>query len=366
MKILIRNEQNEKWAVVQSAPYKAETELQHILVEEPSLISIEEVRESSGVLITAVQEFPLDTGFIDILGFTANGDIAIIECKLATNLEIKRQVIGQVLDYAAQLWGLDYETLDEKVLLRKSKNLVELVRESVQDPSWDEEEFRSNVQTALETGNFILIIVVDEIKDELSRIIRFVNNAGNLSFSFAALEMQRYSHKQAEMLIPHVFGTVPPKKSRVNRSQKNKWDETTFFSELTNKNSKCIDPAKKILDWAMLHNKITRVWWGEGTVLGSFVPIIDIGGKSHQLFAVYTSGVLETYFAFYKYKAPFDSIEKRKDLLNRLNQINGVKLPEEGIEKRPSIPLSIFNNPEALHELLNTFEWVIEEILNYG
>lgn len=365
MKILIRNHKHEKWEIVQSSPYQAETELQRILAEEPSLISIEEVRADSGVLVTAVQEFPLETGYIDVLGFTAEGDIAIIECKLATNLEIRRQVIGQVLDYGANLWRMDYEILDAKVFQRSGKNLVELVREAVQDPNWDEESFRSSILNALEAGNFILVIVVDEINEELNRIIHFINNSGNLSFSFAALEMQRYSHGQAEMLVPHVFGTIPPQKSSVSRGKKNKWDESTFFAELTQKHPDCVEPARKILEWSSRHRKLTRVWWGNGSVMGCFVPVIDIGGKTYQLFALWTYGILETYFQVYTKKAPFESIEKRRELLDRLNKIDGVNLPDDAINKRPGIPLAVLNDPNALTNLLETYDWFIDEILTY-
>src|SRR5689334_11071612 len=111
MKILMRSDKHEKWQLVQSAMYGAEAELQALLADTPSLISVNEVREGAGTLIAAVREFPLDIGYIDLLGFTAEGDIAVIECKLAQNDEIKRKVIGQVFEYGAYLWDMDYETL---------------------------------------------------------------------------------------------------------------------------------------------------------------------------------------------------------------------------------------------------------------
>lgn len=363
MKILIRNQKHEKWQMVQSAPYGAEAELQRLLAEEPSLISIDEVRDGSGVLVAAVREFPLEIGSIDLVGFTANGDIAVIECKLANNLEIKRKVIGQVLEYGANLWGMDYETLDEKVSLRSGKSLADLVREAVGDPNWDEEGFRTNIEAALDMGNFILIIVVDAINEELSRIIRFVNDAGRPSFSFAALEMQRYQHGQAEMLVPHVFGTASKSKQRINPPDRKKWDEESFFGELDTTHPECVEPARKILEWATNNKKLTRIWWGEGGKTGSFVPIVEFGGKSHQLFAVYTYGTLEVYFYWYQYKPPFNSVSKRKLLWERLNKINGIKIPEDGIAKRPNIQLTVFNNQDALQDLMQAFNWVIDEIL---
>jgi hypothetical protein len=75
----------------------------------------------------------------------------------------------------------------------------------------------------------------------------------------------------------------------------------------------------------------------------------------HQMFAVFTYGNVEIYFQWYQHKAPFDSETKRRDLLNRLNAIPGVSIPENGITRRPSIPLIVLANPSALEQFLAAF-----------
>ena len=44
MKILIRGQKDKEWHLVESAAYGNETELQQLLAESPSLISLDEVR----------------------------------------------------------------------------------------------------------------------------------------------------------------------------------------------------------------------------------------------------------------------------------------------------------------------------------
>ena len=88
MKILLRNEKKDAWKLVESAAYEGESELQHLLVESPSLISIEDVRSGAGQFVVAVREFPLPKGSLDLVAFSAAGDITLIECKLASNAEI--------------------------------------------------------------------------------------------------------------------------------------------------------------------------------------------------------------------------------------------------------------------------------------
>jgi hypothetical protein len=360
MKILIRGQEDKQWRLVESAAYGKETELHRLLAESPGLISIDEVRPKAGHLVYAFQEFGLPVGSIDLLAFTAGGDIAVIECKLASNPEIKRKVIGQVLEYGANLWELRYEELDDAIRIRTGENLAELVKKAVGQPDWDEESFRVNVQAALATGNFMLIIVVDEIDDELARIVQFVNACGSPSFEFAALEMRRFQAENAEMLVPRVFGPVhSPVKPPTPIKQ---WDERAFFEEIRNQNGEEIEiVARCIYDWARAR---TQVWWGRGKQNGSFVPYLFHKEKQHQLFAVYTSGVIEIYFYWYAYKPPFESEDKRLELLEKINQATGANIPRDAINRRPSIRLSILAENGAVDQLLAIFDWVIEEITN--
>lgn len=69
------------------------------------MVSIDEIREGTLPLSLAIGELGLPgSGVTDILAFSPQGDIALIECKLAANQESKRKVIGQILEYAAYLW----------------------------------------------------------------------------------------------------------------------------------------------------------------------------------------------------------------------------------------------------------------------
>jgi hypothetical protein len=142
---------------------------------------------------------------------------------------------------------------------------------------------------------------------------------------------------------------------------KRKWDEPSFFQELE---ARCgageVYTAREILKWA--RQRATRVWWGEGSRRGSFVPVFSYKGKDHQLFAVWTAGMVEIYFYWYRYKTPFDSEEKRQDLLSRLNAIETISLPDEAIAKRPNIHLSALGDDAVLKQFLAIFDWFIQEI----
>ena len=360
MKILMRDDKNKKWEPVESNAYGAEAELQELLASSPDVISMDEIRPGAGPLVAAVREYYLPVGSIDILAFTARGDIAIIECKLAKNTQAKREVIGQILDYAAHLWGMSYEELDQSIQNMTNRSLADLIHEHSIDSEWNEEEFRANIRSALEEGNFILTIAVNEINEDLNKIVRYVNSAGVPAFSFAALEMRRFQKSSTEMLVPHVFGPAKSPSKPVSKSIR--WNEESLFEALRALEPISESVARKILDWARSRN--LRITWGQGTVYGSFVPVFHHAGRDHALFAIYTNCVIETYFYWYQQKPPFESDESRFGILQKLNAIEGVSIPADGIKKRPSIKLSIFQDQTTLKQLLAVFDWMIEEIKN--
>lgn len=48
MKILYRGQNSREWRLVESATYENEADLQHLLGESPTLLSIDEIRPETG------------------------------------------------------------------------------------------------------------------------------------------------------------------------------------------------------------------------------------------------------------------------------------------------------------------------------
>jgi hypothetical protein len=60
-------------------------------------------------------ELPLASGFVDNLYATPDGDLIVGETKLFRNPEARREVVGQVIDYAKDLSALSYEQLEDAI-----------------------------------------------------------------------------------------------------------------------------------------------------------------------------------------------------------------------------------------------------------
>jgi len=62
------------------------------------------------------------------------------------------------------------------------------------------------------------------------------------------------------------------------------------------------------------------------------------------------------------YKPPFDDEARRFSLLEKLNRIDGVKIPKDAIAKRPPISLRVLNTQEKIHQFLDVFDWYLDVI----
>jgi hypothetical protein len=298
MKILIRNMNTDKWEVVESAEYKAETELQRLLAESPALISLTDILGDAAPLVAAVREVGLPgSGSTDILAFNPQGHIVIVECKLAANTEIKRKVIAQVLEYGAFLWEMSYEALNQLIYNRVNMNLADLVGEAFGDPDWDEEEFRKAVEENLARGAFILVIAVDEMNDELSRTIRFLNNCGSPGFVFTALEMRRFQNESADILVPHLFSGVQPGGKQQVGDKTKQWTMERFFETVESTlDQNIVNITRDIYHWSK--NAADKVFWGMGKSTGSFTFHYHLNGKTVSVFTINTNGQLVVNFGY--------------------------------------------------------------------
>ena len=181
----------------------AEKLLQEIIHSDPSVLPVEELEEPFfSDLRPVCQELPLANGtkYIDNLLVNPDGRICIVECKLWRNPEAVREVVAQILDYAAELSNLSYEQLEEavaKVLGRKKLDC--LVQTVLGDAPGDEQKiaFIDAVSRSLRTSSFLLLIVGDGIRSGLQQIAGLLQKRATLGFSLGLIEMAIYGNGTA-------------------------------------------------------------------------------------------------------------------------------------------------------------------------
>jgi hypothetical protein len=216
MSSLLIRQSDGTWREPENAGYALESELQEILASHPELIP--------GVSSSAntCREFQSGVGPADIVVVDSTGELTLVECKLASNPQIRREVVGQMFDYASRLWKMDIEEFSAKWRARTDRPLFP------DDPD-DATALRETLEQNLAEGRFRIVLAVDLINTPLKRMIEYLNAMSGTATSVIAVEYSRLRQGSLEILMPRTYGqelaeakTAPESRNRIA------WDESSF------------------------------------------------------------------------------------------------------------------------------------------
>ena len=195
--------------------YDSEDLLQGLLAEYPNLLSGDQidVTEPRRWLLIS-REVPLASEedgsgrwSVDHLFLDQDAIPTIVEVKRSTDTRIRREVVGQMLDYAANAvvyWPV--ERLQAQFEADR-KDHEQALAELLEDPEASLEEFWQKVKTNLQVGKVRLIFVSDEIPTELRRIVEFLNQQMSPA-EVLAVEIKQYVSQDSNLktLVPRIIG----------------------------------------------------------------------------------------------------------------------------------------------------------------
>ena len=180
-----------------------EATLQRLLFDHPECLPIAAIDSAYGDPVPVCRELSVPAGSADALYVNAQSRLTLCEFKLWRNPKARREVIGQILDYAKDLASWGYEDLQRQVSLalgREGSNILyELV--SKRDPDVVEAEFVDNVTRHLRRGEFLLLIVGDGIRERAEKIVDFVQSHSGLRFNLALVEAALYRDGVDRLLV---------------------------------------------------------------------------------------------------------------------------------------------------------------------
>jgi len=147
-------------------------------------------------------ELNTPAGSIDNFMVTPSGLPLLVECKLWHNPEARREVVGQILDYAKELsrWSSsDVQRVVSHRLKRDGNPLLDMVR--AVDPEVDERQFNDALTANLRRGRFLLLIVGDGIREGVEAIAEYLQLHAGLHFSLGLVEMPIYEMPNGDRLV---------------------------------------------------------------------------------------------------------------------------------------------------------------------
>lgn len=266
------------WSEPEMTGHENEASLQEIIAKHPALIP--------GVSSEAIacREFSSGVGPADVVILDATGDVTLVECKLATNPQIRREIVGQVLDYASRLWGMSVDDFEE--MWRRASGAV-----TSPLTVFDERglETRDRLEEGLASGRMTIVLAVDRVNDSLKRIVEYLNSITIPEVAVFVMEFTRAQHGDTQVLMPVAFGVdLAQKKERRGREARDRWPVEAFL-EWGRDND-----AAGVPTYVAFANRLTERGWrvngGRASTpsLNASVEVAALGGKRKWPICMYT------------------------------------------------------------------------------
>ncbi|MFA3876003.1 hypothetical protein ABS735_20335 [Streptomyces sp. MMCC 100] len=208
----------EELEALELAGFETEEEFQELLALHPRVLdfgSLADGRPLRLVLVAREMGVPTSTEsgsayWLDHLFVDADGVPTLVEVKRATDTRIRREVVGQMLDYAAnaaRYWPAALlQRSFEDTCVKDGRPLEEAYGEFLGEGSAD--EFWQTVEERLAAGQMRLLFVADRIPLELRAIVEFLNRQMRQTDVYAVELTQYRGGGDLRVLVPRIHGEV--------------------------------------------------------------------------------------------------------------------------------------------------------------
>jgi hypothetical protein len=191
-----------EWKLLATTGFPDEQALHSLVEKAPQVLPL----AGSPQLVILGREVMLGNAFADLIAIEPTGRLAIIEVKLAKNAEARRAIVAQVLTYAAYLYGLDMPAL-ERVLAKHIRDrgysdLASAVSDNDQIGAFDLDAFQKGLAASLDGGRFRLVLVLDEVPDELLRLIAYLEAVTADRLLIDLVTVASYRIGDSEVIVP--------------------------------------------------------------------------------------------------------------------------------------------------------------------
>ncbi len=310
-----------------------EEALQKLLQESPEVIPGSQIDPGSDEpprFVLLRREMPVGSWSLDHLLVDQFGVLTLVETKLLQNPGSRREVIGQVIEYAAyarEAWGSGkVRQYADEYWRRCGKEFDEVLLEAF--PESDLEQFWRMVEDNLHQGRIRLIIAADEIRAEVRRMIEYLN-AEMQNAAVLGLELRVYGDKDDDLiLVPRIVGqTQALADRRLSTSQPRVWRVAELrraFAALPEEQGRAL---QRILDWS-----IEKKCFLESKAQSPTFGLAGRGGT--RIVTVFQNGILYLFFEEHRYAGRMEDRDRLLDALKDLGLFDPSIHPNEVVSGR--------------------------------
>lgn len=242
---------------------------------------------------------------IDFLLLDQSAMPTFVECKRFADTRARREVVGQMLEYAANgsyYWTKDSLQADTVQSIEETGlTLDEALQRLAPDDDLDADGFFQRAEDNLRQGQVRLIFFLEESPFELKSIVEFLNRQMERT-EVLLVEARLNESDGTIVVVPTLFGYTEEARQikRVvvtsSAGSRRKWNEAAFFEAArTTLEEAAFGEVQAVYEHA--RSRDLHISWGTGTQRGSFnVKAPDICPRS--VFTVWSDGMLSLNFGW--------------------------------------------------------------------
>jgi hypothetical protein len=252
--IFLLDAQNNEITPLLDTEYAQEEHLQELLARCPALLAGGGGAKSARYLLIS-REMPVpDSAYsggrwsLDHLFIDQDAIPTFVECKRGANNQSRREVVAQMLDYAAngsaywqpghfrsafeQTCSAQHESAEDLLAKHLTADVADDARPQASDEFW------AAADRNLRDRRIRLIFVADKIPEELKRLVEFLNEEMN-NVEVLAMEIRHYrvDGYSRSVLVPEVVGATSRAQAVKDRPRRNVKDPDSFLEEAGQSNA---------------------------------------------------------------------------------------------------------------------------------
>lgn len=332
--ILFRDNEG-TWKSPLDSGYADESQLQEMIADFPELLP--GVNADSFVC----REFNTNSGPVDLVVINSkDGGVTLVECKLARNPEVRRKIVGQIIDYAASLSKMTFDEFHSRWRARGGSDLT-----LVEIPNGP---LSLAVTSNIEGARFTLLLAVDEINEPLKDMVVLVNNKTDETFRVALIELARHKIGLTEILIPRTFGYEALKPQVDAYEARASWTKEQYMAWLRSNEPSSLPKFENLL------KKLEAAghrWGGTKaeTPSGAICVRTPRGYRYPLVFHTFSTATVEVRFIDYKRD---EYVEELVSLFDDIGVVDAESVRAKGYSAKPKIEVSCIDEAHTSHALI--------------
>lgn len=348
--------------------YSSENDLQELIAKYPQLLAgsqIDPDNPRKWIFVDREVGIPetnngIDRWSLDHLFIDQDSIPTLVEVKRSSDTRIRREVVAQMMDYAANASQyLNVNDLRKVYEERKSDEGSAFLSE-IDLTLEDSDKFWDKVSENLHTGYLRLLFVADEIPESLKTVIEFLNNQMEKT-EVLGVEVKQYfilGKQNPKLLVSTILGKTA-EATRAKTTTGDEWEQEDYLKLVSERSGNAsAEVCKRLIK--EFEQMGCHIKWGKGKVQPGFT-VDYFKGHRYILAAVYTYKDKTTIeIPFYHFREEINDNEKKQEYQKKLNKIRGVNIPAEKLGLRPSFDCQLLKTDEDC----NNFFSVYKEILH--